>query len=47
HALKMKMEGTSDLLNFAGSIALVGLALFLMHKGESHAEHSSGAEHQE
>src|ERR1017187_6900849 len=35
HALKMKMENTIDLLNFAGSIALVGLALFLMHKGES------------
>lgn len=41
HALKMKMEGTADLLNFAGSIALVGLALFLMHKGESHTEHDS------
>jgi len=43
HALKLKMESTVDLLNFAGSIALVGLALFLMHKGESGAEHG-GAE---
>ncbi|GBG13368.1 UPF0114 protein [Novimethylophilus kurashikiensis] len=40
HALKMKMEGPIDLLNFGGSIALVGLALFLMHKGESSTEHS-------
>lgn len=39
HALKMKMDSPIDLLNFAGSIALVGLALFLMHKGESHSEH--------
>jgi uncharacterized membrane protein YqhA len=39
HALKMKMDSPVDLLNFAGSIALVGLALFLMHKGESHGEH--------
>ena len=44
HALKMKMEGPIDLLNFAGSIALVGLALFLMHKGESHAEHAAPEE---
>ena len=36
HALKMTMGTTADLLNFGGSIALIGLALFLMHKGESH-----------
>ena len=36
HALKMEMISTSDLLHFGGSIALIGLALFLMHKGESH-----------
>lgn len=42
HALKMKMESTVDLLNFAGSVALVGLALFLMHKGENGGEHVSG-----
>jgi uncharacterized membrane protein YqhA len=50
HALKMKMESPVDLLNFAGSIALVGLALFLMHKGESRSEHDtadSEKEHQE
>jgi uncharacterized membrane protein YqhA len=43
HALKMSMSGPMDLLYFGGSIALVGLALFLMHKGESSAEHG-GAE---
>lgn len=36
HALKMQMASPADLLNFGGSIALIGLALFLMHKGESH-----------
>jgi uncharacterized membrane protein YqhA len=36
HALKMTMGTTADLLNFGGSIALICLALFLMHKGESH-----------
>ncbi len=36
HALKMQMTSPADLLNFGGSIALIGLALFLMHKGESH-----------
>ncbi len=44
HALKLKMESTFDLLNFAGSIALVGLALYLMHRGESRAEHSGSVE---
>jgi uncharacterized membrane protein YqhA len=36
HALKMQMASSVDLLNFGGSIALIGLALFLMHKSESH-----------
>jgi len=44
HALKMEMEGPMDLLYFGGGIALVGLALFLMHKGESHSEHSDHEE---
>jgi uncharacterized membrane protein YqhA len=43
HALKMQMTGIADLLYFGGSIALIGLALFLMHRGEEHpvgrAEH--------
>lgn len=36
HALKMQMTGPIDLLIFGGSIALIGLAQYLMHKGESH-----------
>ena len=40
HALAMHIETPMDLLGFAGSIALVGLALFLMHKGESNSEHA-------
>jgi len=36
HALKMQMTGIADLLYFGGSIALIGLALFLMHRGEEH-----------
>lgn len=47
HALEMKMEDTTDLLNFAGSIALIGLALFLLHKGESQSEHGVDTEHHE
>ena len=43
-ALKMEMQGPMDLLYFGGSIALVGLALFLMHKGESESEHSAPPE---
>jgi len=30
------MGTAADLLNFGGSIALIGLALFLMHKAENH-----------
>lgn len=43
-ALKLEMHGPTDLLYFGGSIALVGLALFLMHKGESETEHSTSHE---
>lgn len=35
HALKMQVKDTADLLNFGGSITLIGLALYLMHKAES------------
>lgn len=40
HALKMSIETPMDVLYFGGAIALIGLALFLMHKGESNTEHS-------
>lgn len=42
HALKMEMTGPADLLYFGGSIALIGLALFLMHKGETHPPSPEG-----
>ncbi len=38
HAVKMDMHGTLDLLYFGGAIALIGLALYLTHASESHAE---------
>jgi uncharacterized membrane protein YqhA len=44
HALKMQMAGPVDLRYFGGSIALIGLALFLMHKGESHPVAKDGHE---
>lgn len=44
HALKMPMTNPSDLLYFGGSIALIGLALFLMHKGEDHPATNDGRE---
>lgn len=44
HALKMQMDGPVDLLYFGGSIALIGLALFLMHKGESQPVAKDGHE---
>jgi hypothetical protein len=40
----MQMAGPVDLLYFGGSIALIGLALFLMHKGESHPVAKDGHE---
>ncbi|KAF0843182.1 putative membrane protein YqhA [Methylovorus glucosotrophus] len=44
HALKMKMTDPQDLLTFGGSIALIGLALFLMHRGEHHPASAQHAE---
>jgi uncharacterized membrane protein YqhA len=44
HALKMKMTDPQDLLTFGGSIALIGLALFLMHRGEHHPAPARHAE---
>lgn len=38
HAVKMRMESVLDLLYLGGSIALVGLALFLTHASEGHGE---------
>lgn len=38
HAVKMKMTSMLDLLYMGGSIALVGLALYLTHAAESHGE---------
>lgn len=36
-ALKMEMKGPLDLLYLGGSIALIGLALYLTHAAESHS----------
>lgn len=36
HALKMEMNSALDLLYFGGSIALIGLALYLTHAAETH-----------
>lgn len=36
HALKMKMNSALDLLYLGGSIALIGLALYLTHAAEAH-----------
>ena len=41
NALKLKVESTLDLLYLGGSIALVGLALYLTHASESHGEEKS------
>jgi uncharacterized membrane protein YqhA len=38
HAVKLKMTSVLDLLYLGGSIALVGLALYLTHASEPHAE---------
>jgi len=37
-ALKMKLASSLDLLYLGGGIALVGLALYLTHKSESHGK---------
>jgi len=36
HALDMKFSTPLDLLAFAGGIAFIGLALFLLHMGDKH-----------
>ena len=36
HAVRMDYADTTQLLALAGSIALIGLALFLSHAGEDH-----------
>jgi hypothetical protein len=44
-ALNMKIASPLDLLYLGGAIALIGAALFLTHKAESHGketEHSGG-----
>ncbi|MBS4097347.1 MAG: YqhA family protein [Sulfuricella sp.] len=38
HALKMDMKTPLDLLYLGGSIALIGLALFLTHAAEAHGK---------
>lgn len=38
HAVKIRLEGVLDLLYLGGSIALVGLALYLTHASEGHEE---------
>lgn len=42
-ALKMHLETTLDLLYLGGGIALIGLALYLTHKSESHGKESEEA----
>jgi uncharacterized membrane protein YqhA len=37
-AMKVQIAGAADLLYAGGSIAMIGLALFLMHKAESHSQ---------
>lgn len=42
HALKLKIESPLDLLYLGGSIALIGLALYLTHAAEGHGEEKGG-----
>ena len=42
HAVKMKMESVLELLYLGGSIALVGLALYLTHASEGHNAEPDG-----
>ena len=44
-ALKMELTTSLDLLYLGGGIALVGLALFLTHKSESHGKEQDEAAH--
>ncbi|HBE93825.1 MAG TPA: hypothetical protein DDW55_15420 [Gammaproteobacteria bacterium] len=41
HALSMHFSTALDMLYFAGGIALIGLALYLSHAGESHSNQNS------
>ncbi len=43
HAVRMKMQNVLDLLYLGGAIALVGVALYLTHGKDSHAEESAPA----
>jgi len=43
HAVKMKLGTVVELLYLGGSIALVGLALYLTHASEGHAEPRHGS----
>lgn len=44
-ALKMELTTSLDLLYLGGGIALIGLALFLTHKSESHGKEQDEAAH--
>jgi uncharacterized membrane protein YqhA len=48
HALKMEMKTTLDLLYLGGSLALVGLSLYLTHAADSHGgeKHQGEAAHE-
>jgi uncharacterized membrane protein YqhA len=43
HAVRMKMQNVLDLLYLGGAIALVGVALYLTHGKDSHAEEPAAA----
>lgn len=45
HALKMEMTAPLDLLYLGGSIALIGLALYLTHAAEGHGADQSKVTH--
>lgn len=45
HALKMDMHTPLDLLYLGGSIALIGLALYLTHAAESHGAKPDEGQH--
>jgi uncharacterized membrane protein YqhA len=44
-AVKMEMKSMLDLLYFGGAIALVGLALYLSHKAETHGANGDLGKH--
>jgi len=46
-SLHMKLSAPIDLLYLGGSIALIGLALYLSHAAESAGEHAGNEEHEE